>query len=85
MQAVRVGKWKLFKADREQFYGYVDDRGSQEVELYDLENDLGESTNVASQHPEVVSELLDYLRDFPMPETPYYTGIALPEQPDGES
>ena len=31
-----------------------------EPELYDLENDLGETTNVASKHPDVVKQLLEF-------------------------
>ncbi len=42
---IRRGKWKLVKAAKG-----VD-------ELYDLEADLGETTNLASQYPELVKEL----------------------------
>ncbi len=31
--------------------------GVYDVLLYDLENDIGETTNVADQHPEVVAKL----------------------------
>jgi len=44
--AVRNGKWKLVKM-----------RGA--YELYDLSNDLGETTNLADKHPEITSRLID--------------------------
>ncbi|MCI0718052.1 MAG: sulfatase-like hydrolase/transferase [Acidobacteria bacterium] len=49
--AVRKGKWKLF-ADHE----------FKQVELYDLESDVGEQLNVASQRPDEVRELKTILR-----------------------
>lgn len=45
--AIRKGQWKLIKY-------YENDV----VELYDLEQDIGESTNIASRHPEVVQQLV---------------------------
>ena len=54
---VRQGRWKYLKADAH-FFGYAveDDRPLVE-ELYDLESDLGEQTNLAEKHPEKVVEL----------------------------
>ncbi len=54
---VRQGKWKYLKADAH-FYGYAieNDRRKTE-ELYDLEVDLGEQTNLAAKFPERVAEL----------------------------
>ena len=47
LDAVRDGRWKLFVRRQE-----------QEVrELYDLRADVGETTNVYEQHPEVVARL----------------------------
>jgi len=48
--AVRKGKWKGLK------YDYLENPESP-LELYDLESDIGETQNVAAQHPEVVQEL----------------------------
>lgn len=45
-QAVRVGNWKAVRQSR---------LGSQ-IELFDLSTDLGETTNVAAQHPNVVAK-----------------------------
>jgi arylsulfatase A-like enzyme len=49
LDAVRKGKWKLF----------VGHAGEDEpvVELYDLENDIAESQNVADDNPDVVEDL----------------------------
>ena len=53
LEAVRCGRWKLFAR---RWSGA--ERKSVEVrELYDLENDVGETTNVYGEHPEVVAEL----------------------------
>ncbi len=47
-RAVRMGKWKSVYPDL-----YVDDT----FELYDLETDEGEATDVADSHPEIVEQL----------------------------
>jgi arylsulfatase A len=60
LQAVRQGRWKLAIAGQPEGMG----RGGKklpaslaEPRLYDLEADLGETTNVAAAHPEVVERL----------------------------
>lgn len=80
MHGVRMGKWKLILPDREKFYGYVDDRGSGKVELYDLDADIGETTNLAAKQPEVVEEMVKYTEDFKWPEKPAETNIGLPQK-----
>lgn len=63
-QALRSGKWKLIR--------YRDNRtGNHEVQLYDLEQDLGEEHNLAAANPAIVSELLE-LMDAEHDESPYY-------------
>ena len=49
-RAILKGKWKLilYKTNTD-----LDPR----LELFDLSRDIGETKNVASQHPEVISEL----------------------------
>lgn len=47
LEAVRVGKWKLHFAKKKETIS----------ELYDLDADVGETTNVISDHPDVVKEL----------------------------
>ena len=67
MHGVRQGKWKLMLPDRKKFRGYIKDRGSKEIELYNLESDIGEKKNVAKQHPEIVARLLKLTKEFKMP------------------
>lgn len=52
LEAVRSGKWKMRIA------------GKSSPELYDLENDISESTNVLENHPEVGARLRDYASEF---------------------
>ena len=47
LEAVRSGRWKL----------HFSKRGEPRSGLYDLETDVGESTDVAAGHPEVVARL----------------------------
>jgi len=49
-QAVRCGRWKAVR------FG-----ATGKLELYDLKKDLGETTDVADRHPEVVAKINDYL------------------------
>jgi arylsulfatase A len=48
LEAVRSGDWKLHLAKR----------GTETFELYNLANDVGETTDVAREHPEVVAEIM---------------------------
>jgi arylsulfatase A-like enzyme len=67
LQAVRSGKWKLhFAHDYRSLDGKPGGNGSKPalyaqkktgLALYDLEKDIGETMNVADQHPEVVAQL----------------------------
>jgi arylsulfatase A-like enzyme len=68
MHGVRKGKWKLLLPNRKNYYGYVKDRGSSGMELYNLESDIGEKNNLVQQHPEIVSELLGLIKAFQWPE-----------------
>jgi arylsulfatase A-like enzyme len=60
-QAVRVGRWKAVR------FG-----GSGQLELYDLETDLGETADVAEEHPEVVAVIEEYLATA-RTESPYWS------------
>lgn len=65
LHAVRSGKWKLHFPHN---YVHVDEPGQDgrpgklsqpktELALYDLDNDVSEVTNVASEHPDIVTRL----------------------------
>ena len=47
--AVRAGQWKLHLS------------GNRNLELYDLNADIGERTDLARKHPEIAKKLLDML------------------------
>jgi len=51
LEAVRCGKWKLRRVKKG-------------TELYDLEADVGEKTNVAETHPEIVARLTGVMEEF---------------------
>ncbi len=55
---VRKGDWKLIR-----FYVRNDD-GSDDLELYDLKNDLGERRNLAKEKPELAQELNGLITGF---------------------
>ncbi|MGC8863597.1 MAG: sulfatase-like hydrolase/transferase, partial [Armatimonadota bacterium] len=44
-QAVRFGKWKAVRTDRD-----------RPIELYDIESDIGETRNLASEHADIVEK-----------------------------
>ncbi|MAG93699.1 MAG: N-acetylgalactosamine 6-sulfate sulfatase [Planctomycetaceae bacterium] len=81
LHAVRKGRWKLILPNRKKFYGYVKDKGSQQVELYDLESDIGESKNLAKTQPQIVRELLQHAEALPLPDEPYDSRIGLGARP----
>lgn len=72
-QAVRWGNWKALRGDLD-----------QPLELYDLEGDIGETTDVAGEHPDVIARIRGYLdtarvpaRSYPSEVTSYrYAGQA---------
>ncbi len=67
LQAVRSGKWKLhFPHDYPTLNGRPGgtggkpaayEKGRTDLALFDLDHDIGETTNMAGQHPEVVKRL----------------------------
>jgi len=65
LQAVRSDHWKLVlprtaKPGWMSWWARMIDR-VDELQLYDLENDIGETTNVADEHPEVVKRLMTFI------------------------
>lgn len=64
VNGLRYGKWKFLKA-KHTVPGYAIDRDREEVvELYDLETDIGETNNLAHQHPELVHRMEAELEAF---------------------
>ena len=67
-QAVRKGPWKLVR---------LNVRGENPVtELYNLDDDPGETTDLAARYPDKVSELSDIMRSshIPNPDFPLLPG-----------
>ena len=65
---VRQGKWKYLKP-KAHFYGYAVEADRKQVdELYDLEVDLGEQNNLATQFPDKVAELSALMRKIEVDE-----------------
>ena len=50
-QAVRTGKWKALRL-----------KAGAPLELYDLDADIGETRDVAAEHPDVVARIEEYLK-----------------------
>ncbi|MDN5205608.1 sulfatase [Fulvivirgaceae bacterium BMA10] len=62
LEAVRLGKWKLHSLKSN---GWNEaEQGEFTVSLYDLENDISETQNLADNHPEVVERLKKMMEDF---------------------
>jgi len=58
LQAVRSGKWKLHLPLEAKMQDYRGKMVESPAILHDLEDDIGETTNVAEDHPEVVQRLM---------------------------
>ncbi len=54
---IRDSRWKLLLPDREIHTVYLMDFGTNDYELYDLENDISESNNLVDQYPDIVQRL----------------------------
>jgi arylsulfatase A-like enzyme len=78
LEAVRSGKWKLHVpheygtlTDKFGSDGIPADYGNNRIlateriglSLFDLDNDISETTNVADDHPEIVKRLLEYMQE----------------------
>ncbi|MFI3293465.1 MAG: hypothetical protein SNG27_07755 [Rikenellaceae bacterium] len=54
---IRDKRWKLLLPDREIKTVYLMDFGTNDYELYDLKNDMGESQNLVAKYPKIVERL----------------------------
>ncbi|GIW82834.1 MAG: arylsulfatase [Gemmatales bacterium] len=54
-QSIRVGKWKAIRRN-------LLKNPNAPIELYNLEEDVGESKNVADKHPQIVARLSELMR-----------------------
>jgi arylsulfatase A-like enzyme len=68
-QAVRMGNWKGIRQN-------VAKNPDGPIELYYLENDIGERNNVAKQHPQIVAKIEDLMKSARTPSEHW----PLPEQ-----
>jgi arylsulfatase A-like enzyme len=66
MLAIRHGKWKLIlgRGEGSSAKQTKNDDDGPPVQLYDLAGDLGETKNVAADHPEIVKRLTDLLQKY---------------------
>ena len=66
--AVRRGKWKLILAQGSGGWSLSNKKAASEnmplIQLYDVENDIEETTNVYKDHPDVVTELVAVLEKY---------------------
>ncbi len=62
-QAVRVNRWKGVRKGLD-----------KEIELYDLDNDLGETQNLAEEYPNVVSQVAAIMEEAVFPSKRYPVG-----------
>ena len=70
LHGVRQGKWKLLLPDRKGYRNYVNDLGTDGIELYDLKTDIGETANIAEEHPEIVARLRILAQQLPEYQEP---------------
>jgi arylsulfatase A-like enzyme len=70
LHGIRQGKWKLLLPNRKGYRSYVTDRGTDQIELYDLETDIGETNNIADEHPEIVARLQNLAKQLPGYQVP---------------
>jgi len=57
VEGLRMGKWKLRNAQ-------PGNNAEPKLELYDLDADIGETTDVADKHPDVVKKMYDFAEQY---------------------
>ena len=61
--AIRKGPWKLIESKGSGGWSYKGGEDDPEIQLYNLEEDPQEKTNLWEQHPEIVEELQGLLKE----------------------
>ena len=75
---IRMGKWK-YLLPKAHFFGYaVEDDREKVDELYDLNADIGETTNLAAKHPDIVARLKQATQKILIRKPGPPPGISLP-------
>jgi hypothetical protein len=69
-QAVRMGDWKGIRPAR-----------TGKMELYDLSEDIGETTDLAAQHPGVVQRIASIMEKAVIPNPRYEVGTVYKGKP----
>jgi arylsulfatase A len=77
LHAVRSGPWKLHVKQREPI-NYGREVVLEKPELYHLERDISEATNVADQHPDIVERLLAMMKAHQADIEPHEDMLAIP-------
>ena len=77
VQAVRMGPWKGIRLG-------VKKNASAPVQLFNLESDVGETTDVAAQHPDITAQILAIMTTGRKPSPEFPMG-ALDQQPSSKS
>lgn len=82
--AIVVGNWKLVRNGH--IFDMMDNDGKEDVyELFNLSEDLGETTDLSAQFPEKVTELKERLERYTQEAvTPFNTPGPLPKPPSPE-
>ena len=73
-QAVRMGKWKGVRLG-------IEDAPGAPIRLYNLEEDVGETRNVAGEHPEVARQVWQQMQQMRTPPEIDRWAFAVAEQP----
>ena len=77
-QCVRVGDWKAFRQNLNPEPGASDQKPGA-IELYNLKEDPGETTNVATRHPDIVDRLVGIMKQQHV-KSPLFPNRALDEE-----
>jgi len=81
LHAVRHGDWKLMIPNRQRFFAYTGDAKVTTPELYNLRDDISETSNLADKHPEIVQRLTAMISEVPSRSGPEEPDRDVPRTP----